>query len=640
MKFTKVLLSVFAAALFAVLPSSATVPSESAWLQYTYHGPTLPVTFVFQNAGDLRVLDTRTPAAPVTLTLNSDYSVSGGSGATGTVAIIPGGAHGVISGDVITISRAVPLTQNTSFTNTGPLTAAMIGQALDKLTEITQQGAVKQAVSLQFPGDEVQSGVLPLASRKSKYLAFDANGNIQFTSSTGIIGSSFIVPTGDVGEFASGSTLQVDAGAHFKMSGYIGLYYDTTNFNSFATSTANITGTLTGQGNVGMGWGTLQSLTSGNLNTAVGVGALLDITVGQANTAFGCNAVYQMQGATSGLGTSGNDNTGVGYQTLYGQTGGTFNTAIGDSAMAGPNANQTGSYNTALGGYTLYSLQNADNNTAGGYDAGLHLTTGHDNLLLGYGAGLAATTISSTTLIGPGTSATDGITNATALGNGATATASNQMYYGNASVTAHNFNGALAAIRSTNGAFVNAFQNSSTGTSAFSAVYVQNFIHTMLFGQTSTTYSGAFFTNGPTGEQGLLGTLAAFPVVIGTNGTAALSFDSVQKGTFYAATAQHLTTLTYASPTVVTMATGNVFKMTTVNATGSVTFNADGGGMAGQRITLIIVNDATSGKTITFGTNFKPKTSTLVGTTSTTSTIEFISDGTSLFEVSRIINIP
>lgn len=99
------------------------------------------------------------------------------------------------------------------------------------------------------------------------------------------------------------------------------------------------------------------------------------------------------------------------------------------------------------------------------------------------------------------------------------------------------------------------------------------------------------------------------------------------------------TAMTYAAPTSVNVALGNVFTVTTVNATGSVTFNATSGGTAGQHVYIIITNDATSGKTITWGTNFKPQAATLVGITSKTSTIEFLSDGTSLWEISRITGL-
>jgi hypothetical protein len=105
----------------------------------------------------------------------------------------------------------------------------------------------------------------------------------------------------------------------------------------------------------------------------------------------------------------------------------------------------------------------------------------------------------------------------------------------------------------------------------------------------------------------------------------------VQAGTF----AMNRQALTYASPTSVDVTLGNVFTVTTVNATGSVTFNATAGGKAGTVITFIITNDATSAKTITFGTNFKT-TATLVGTASKSAVLTFTSDGTSWYESSRV----
>lgn len=169
--------------LFAVAVASTalgSVNSTTAFVQYTLttNPQTLSVPFVFQATSDLLVLDTRSTAAPVTLTQNSDYTVTGGNGSTGSVATIAGGAHGVLVGDVITISRAVPLTQTTNYSNTGPLTAAMIGSSFDKLTEITQQLNLVGARSLQFDRDETLSGILGKAARSGNILAFDSSGNI------------------------------------------------------------------------------------------------------------------------------------------------------------------------------------------------------------------------------------------------------------------------------------------------------------------------------------------------------------------------------------------------------------------------------------------------------------------------------
>lgn len=187
----------------------ATVSSTTAFLQYTLttNPQALPVTFVFTNSADLQVLDARAGADPVTLTINSDYSVTGGLGSTGTVTTIAGGSHGVLVGDVITIVRNVPLTQTTNYTNTGPLTAAIIGASFDKLTEITQQINLRLAGTLQFPVNEALSGNLLLSARASKLLGFDSSGALAYYANAGAPSSYVASITGTANQvIASAAT--------------------------------------------------------------------------------------------------------------------------------------------------------------------------------------------------------------------------------------------------------------------------------------------------------------------------------------------------------------------------------------------------------------------------------------------------
>lgn len=93
-------------------------------------------------------------------------------------------------------------------------------------------------------------------------------------------------------------------------------------------------------------------------------------------------------------------------------------------------------------------------------------------------------------------------------------------------------------------------------------------------------------------------------------------------------------TVTYAATISLDVTKSDFHKTTTVNATGNATINASTGGVAGQWMELLIVNDATSAKTITFGTNFKV-TGTVVGTVSKAAALRFRSDGTSWWEMSR-----
>lgn len=96
--------------------------------------------------------------------------------------------------------------------------------------------------------------------------------------------------------------------------------------------------------------------------------------------------------------------------------------------------------------------------------------------------------------------------------------------------------------------------------------------------------------------------------------------------------------MAYASTITLDITRDDFHKTTTINATGNATINASGAGLAGQEMTILIVNDATSGKVITFGTNFK-SSGTLTGTTSKSAVINFKSDGLNWYEQYRTLAI-
>lgn len=191
----------------------------------------------------------------------------------------------------------------------------------------------------------------------------------------------------------------------------------------------------------------------------------------------------------------------------------------------------------------------------------------------------------------------------------------------------------------------------------------------LLIGNTSTDMAGTYNL---AVEGGVIDTRTTNPIVLKQNGTTALTIANSTLNAAFASTTEattggagSLTTaggiyaakkivtatdlivgktsattpsaLTYASPTSVDVTLANVFTVTTVNATGSVTFNATAGGTAGQRVVFIITNDATSAKTITFGTNFVANGTLTPSGASKVATIEFISNGTSLYELCRTI---
>jgi hypothetical protein len=97
-------------------------------------------------------------------------------------------------------------------------------------------------------------------------------------------------------------------------------------------------------------------------------------------------------------------------------------------------------------------------------------------------------------------------------------------------------------------------------------------------------------------------------------------------------------TMNYASMVTIETTAGDVHKTTTNNAVGNATLRAATGGIAGQHMWIIIVNDQLSAKTITFGEHLKTA-GTLTGTPGKTATIQFISDGGVWYEVARTTNL-
>ena len=188
-----------------------------------------------------------------------------------------------------------------------------------------------------------------------------------------------------------------------------------------------------GNRNTFLGYQAGYTNTTGEYNTAVGYLAMTLNDIGVWNTAFGQQALRNN--------SSGQRNTALGMEALIYNTSGSYNTSVGTFSTY---VNNTGSYNTALGYYALYGTSGLGFNTAVGFQAGQTITSGTYNTLLGYNADVS----------------TNNFTNATAIGNGVTATASNQIAIGNGSVTGFKVGtGSLA----TSASAANMFYDNSTG---------------------------------------------------------------------------------------------------------------------------------------------------------------------------------
>jgi hypothetical protein len=185
---------------------------------------------------------------------------------------------------------------------------------------------------------------------------------------------------------------------------------------------------ISGSNNSAYGNNALYSNKTGYSNVAVGSGALYNNTDGYQMVAIGDSALLNQ--SVNGKGLYGN--TAVGDKASYSNTTGFLNTAIGVYALY---FNTIGNDNTALGKEALYE-STGNYNTAAGSEAFNVFAAGSNNTGVGYQAFYNRNSGSFLTAIGDAANVNaDGLTNATALGAGATATASNQVMLGNASVT-------------------------------------------------------------------------------------------------------------------------------------------------------------------------------------------------------------
>ncbi len=102
--------------------------------------------------------------------------------------------------------------------------------------------------------------------------------------------------------------------------------------------------------------------------------------------------------------------------------------------------------------------------------------------------------------------------------------------------------------------------------------------------------------------------------------------------------AEEMETVPYASTVTLGTTAADVYKTVTDNAVGNATIRAATAGLAGQHMSIIIVNDRLKGKTITFGEHLK-SAGKFTGTPGKSATVEFISDGAAWYEISRTRNL-
>ena len=154
-----------------------TVPTATSRADFSGTGTTGPFPFTFRilDATHLRVTKKSTAGVETTLSLTTDYAVSGaGSFTGGSVTLVVA----LAVGESLSLRRVVPLTQLTDLRNQNTFYAETLEDSLDYLMEVCQQLADDANRSLRLPETDASALLLPTKTlRASKALSFDVNGD-------------------------------------------------------------------------------------------------------------------------------------------------------------------------------------------------------------------------------------------------------------------------------------------------------------------------------------------------------------------------------------------------------------------------------------------------------------------------------
>ena len=254
--------------------------------------------------------------------------------------------------------------------------------------------------------------------------------------------------------------------------GYLTLNNVTTGYKNVAIGARSMLDNTTGSMNVGIGFSSLTKNTTGERNVAIGgTEALSKNTTGSNNIAIGDRAIY--------FNVSGQSNVAIGSNSLVNNDSGNYNTMVG--VEAGSNirteSGNTGNDNVGLGYRALQLNYSGDKNVAIGWDA-LRRTKGSGNSGIGNKAGWYNVDGSNNTFVGNqagiGSSNATNLTNATAIGYNAIVDASNKIQLGNSNVTNLETSGSITAgaitIPNTDGSANQVLKTDGSGTLSWSSI--------------------------------------------------------------------------------------------------------------------------------------------------------------------------
>lgn len=189
--------------------------SELNRVQYDGDGSTtaFTVSFVFWDDADIEVVHTDSSGVETTWVKGTQFTLSGGSGATGTVTAKTSPTdYTPALNEQLTIRSIRTDTQDTPIPLGGPLPTSALEQQLDQMVRQVQQKEEHLTRALTYPisEDTDTTNILPsIAARKGNLLAFDStNGEPEMVAPSTL--DAGLVPT--PGGLGAGSVLRVNSG--------------------------------------------------------------------------------------------------------------------------------------------------------------------------------------------------------------------------------------------------------------------------------------------------------------------------------------------------------------------------------------------------------------------------------------------
>lgn len=175
---------------------------------------TFPIGFEFFEAADLEVTKVNTDGSQVTWTLNSEYTISGGGGSTGSLTTTQGNT--LKSGEKLAIRRLTARTQQLDLVSNDILPAEDLEDRYDRTVFVTQEVAEEASRAAKAPVSDPAGVQLILPAkddRKNKMLGFDSSGNPKVKIPEDVLETTDDLPEGSSNLYYTAERARDDVGA-------------------------------------------------------------------------------------------------------------------------------------------------------------------------------------------------------------------------------------------------------------------------------------------------------------------------------------------------------------------------------------------------------------------------------------------